>query len=80
LDEPTAELDPETEGSLLPALRRLCEGRTSLLIAHRLTSVRDVERIVVLRDGKVEESGRPADLVATGGRYARLVAAFESAP
>ena len=78
LDEPTAELDPETEDLLLPALRRLCEGRTTLLIAHRLTSVRHADRIVVLRDGRIEESGRPADLLATGGVYAQLVAAFES--
>jgi ATP-binding cassette, subfamily C, bacterial CydD len=78
LDEPTAELDPETEERLLPALRALRRGRTTLLIAHRLTSVRDADRIVVLRDGRVEEEGRPAELLAAGGRYARLVAALET--
>jgi len=77
LDEPTAELDPESEDQLLPALRRLREGRTTLLIAHRLASVRDAHRIVVLRDGRVEEEGSPGALLASGGRYARLVAAFE---
>ena len=57
LDEPTAELDPETEDQLLPALRRLRQGRTTLLIAHRLTSVRDADRIVVLRNGPRRGSG-----------------------
>jgi ATP-binding cassette, subfamily C, bacterial CydD len=78
LDEPTAELDPETEDQLLPALRRLRGGRTTLLIAHRLASVADADRIVVLRDGRVEEQGSPAELLATGGPYARLLAAFEA--
>ena len=78
LDEPTAELDPETEDQLLPALRRLRQGRTTLLIAHRLASVRDADRIVVLRNGRVEEAGPPAELLARGGRYARLIAAFEA--
>ncbi len=78
LDEPTAELDPETEEQLLPALRRLREGRTTLLIAHRLQSVKDADRIVVLREGRVEEQGSPAELRRHGGGYARLVAAFEA--
>ena len=78
LDEPTAELDPETEEQLLPALRRLREGRTTLLIAHRLQSVVDADRIVVLREGRVEEQGSPEALLREGGRYARLVAVFEA--
>jgi ATP-binding cassette subfamily C protein CydD len=79
LDEPTAELDPETEDQLLPALRRLRRGRTTLLIAHRLASVADADRIVVLRAGRVEEEGAPDELLARGGSYARLLAAFEAA-
>ncbi|HEY6553662.1 MAG TPA: thiol reductant ABC exporter subunit CydD [Vicinamibacteria bacterium] len=79
LDEPTAEMDPETEEQLLPALRRLREGRTTLLIAHRLPGVADADRIVVLREGRVEEQGSPAVLLREGGRYARLVEAFGTA-
>jgi ATP-binding cassette subfamily B protein/subfamily B ATP-binding cassette protein MsbA len=72
LDEPTSALDAETEGLLMAALRRLAAGRTTLLIAHRLSTVRWADRIVVLHDGRVAEEGAHDELLAKGGRYAKL--------
>jgi len=72
LDEPTSALDAETEAALLETLRRLMRGRTTLIIAHRLSTVRDADRIVVLHDGSIVESGTQADLLARGQAYARL--------
>ncbi len=72
LDEPTSALDPQTEQSLLEGLERLMEGRTTFLIAHRLSTVRRADRIVVLQAGGIVESGTPAELEARGGIYARL--------
>lgn len=73
LDEPTASLDAETEALLVAGLRTLREGRTIFIIAHRLSTVRDADSIVVVRDGRVVEQGRYADLVARQGWFARLV-------
>jgi ATP-binding cassette subfamily B protein/subfamily B ATP-binding cassette protein MsbA len=72
LDEPTSALDAETEGVVLAGLRRLAHGRTVLLIAHRLSTARAADRIVVLNQGRVEEEGTHADLLARQGLYARL--------
>jgi ATP-binding cassette subfamily B protein/subfamily B ATP-binding cassette protein MsbA len=72
LDEPTSALDAETEALLLDALERLMRGRTTLIIAHRLTTVRQADRIVVVSDGRLVEQGRHADLLALGGVYATL--------
>jgi ATP-binding cassette subfamily B protein len=72
LDEPSSGLDAEAEHQVHAALRRHRLGRTSLLISHRLSALRDADQIVVLRDGVVVERGRHAELIDRGGDYARL--------
>ncbi|MEU4236450.1 ABC transporter ATP-binding protein [Actinoplanes sp. NPDC026619] len=72
LDEATAHLDSESEAAVQRALTAALEGRTALVIAHRLSTVRDADLILVLDDGRVVERGRHDDLVAAGGLYAEL--------
>jgi ATP-binding cassette subfamily B protein len=72
LDEPTSALDIETEALLFEALERLIEGRTVFVIAHRLSTVRRADRIVVLDGGAVVECGTHEALLAAGGLYDRL--------
>jgi ATP-binding cassette, subfamily B, bacterial len=72
-DEPTSALDAESESVIQDALRTLLKGRTALIVAHRLSTVADADRIVVLRDGKIAEMGTHAELVERGGPYARMV-------
>ncbi len=74
LDEATSALDNETERAVQDALDRLAEGRTTIAIAHRLSTVRDAEQIVVLDAGRVVERGTHPELVAAGGPYGRLAA------
>ena len=73
LDEATSSLDTETERQVQDALDRLAEGRTTIAIAHRLSTVYDADQIVVLDGGRVVELGTHDELVAAGGRYAALV-------
>jgi ATP-binding cassette, subfamily B, bacterial len=72
LDEPTSALDAETEQLLLEALARLTKGRTTFIIAHRLSTVRHADRIIVLEDGRIVESGTHAQLLKEGRVYARF--------
>nr|WP_175542540.1 ABC transporter ATP-binding protein [Actinopolymorpha cephalotaxi] len=72
LDEPTANLDVRAETELFDRFLALTRDTTTILVTHRLASVRHVDRIVVLSDGKVAEDGDPDTLLAAGGRYARM--------
>ena len=74
LDEATSALDNESEALVQAALQRLTRGRTTLVVAHRLSTVVDADRIVVLREGQVEAIGSHAELLAQGGWYARMFA------
>jgi ATP-binding cassette, subfamily B, bacterial len=77
LDEATSALDTQTERAVQEALDRLAEGRTTIAIAHRLSTVRDADRIVVLDGGRVVEAGTHEELLLLGGRYAALVSRDE---
>jgi ATP-binding cassette subfamily B protein len=72
LDEATSALDTETERAIQQALAELSKGRTTLVIAHRLATIRDADRIVVVDDAGIVEQGAHKELVASGGAYRRL--------
>lgn len=73
LDEATSALDSESEEAIRKALEQLMQGRTVITIAHRLSTVRNFDRIVVLEDGQVVEDGAPGSLIRRDGRYRRLI-------
>jgi ATP-binding cassette subfamily B protein len=80
LDEATSSLDTETERQVQEALDRLAEGRTTIAIAHRLSTVQDADQIVVLDGGEIVEQGTHEELLDRGGRYAELVGRSPALP
>lgn len=72
LDEPTSSLDAQSEAAVFERLKALAEGKTALLVSHRFSTVRMADRILVLKDGRIEEIGSHDELVARGGTYAKL--------
>jgi ATP-binding cassette, subfamily B, bacterial len=73
MDEPTSALDVESEAQVVASLFALMKGRTTLMVAHRLTTIRRVDKILVVEDGRLTEMGQPDDLLAEQGYYARVV-------
>ena len=73
MDEATSSLDSESEEAIREAVNRLMQGRTVIIIAHRLSTVRNLDRIVVLQEGRVIEDGSPDQLITNGKHYRKLV-------
>jgi ATP-binding cassette subfamily B protein/subfamily B ATP-binding cassette protein MsbA len=73
MDEPTSALDVESEAQVVASLFALMRGRTTLMVAHRLTTIRRVDKILVVNNGRLTEMGAPEDLLAEQGYYARVV-------
>jgi ATP-binding cassette subfamily B protein len=74
LDEPTSALDPATEAAIMETIKELMRGRTTLIATHRLATIHDVDRIVVVERGRIVEQGSGPELLARGGVYAKLFA------
>ena len=72
LDEPTSALDPTTEAAIMETIKKLMQGRTTLIVTHRLATIHNVDRIVVLERGRIVEQGRGPELVQRRGVYAKL--------
>ena len=79
LDEATAFADPENEHLIQKALKELMKGKTVLMIAHRLTSIRDVDQILVIHEGRVAEQGTHAELLARNGSYLKMWNEYQKA-
>ncbi|MDP3750217.1 MAG: ABC transporter ATP-binding protein, partial [Phenylobacterium sp.] len=77
LEEATYSLDEETERQVQTAMEELMVGRTTIVIAHRLPTIRGADRILVFDQGRIVEDGRHAELIGKGGAYARLHAVTE---
>jgi len=73
MDEPTSALDVESEAQVVASVFALMRGRTTLMVAHRLTTIRRVDKILVVEHGRLTEMGAPDDLLAEQGYYARAV-------
>ncbi len=82
LDEPTSALDPSTEKAIMETIAHLMEGRTTLIITHRLSTVHHLGRVVLLENGRIAEQGTGPELLAAGGSYAKLyqAASHEAKP
>jgi ABC-type multidrug transport system fused ATPase/permease subunit len=80
LDEPTSALDAETERLFIQAVTRLMQGRTTLIIAHRLSTVQKADNIIVFKDGRIAEEGTHWDLLARDGLYAHLCRIHSAPP
>ncbi|MFB6099535.1 MAG: ABC transporter ATP-binding protein, partial [Salinibacter sp.] len=80
LDEATSSLDSASEALVQEALGRLVEGRTTFVIAHRLSTVQDADRLVVLDDGRIVQRGTHVELMQEGGLYRRLASYQFRAP
>ncbi len=72
LDEPTSALDADSEQKVVASIFELMRGRTSLMVAHRLSTIRRVNKVIVLENGRLTECGRPEDLLTRGGYFARV--------
>lgn len=79
LDEATANIDADNESAIRQAMTELCRDKTAIVIAHRLKTVMDAHKVVVIEDGRVIEVGAPAELLAANGAFARMASAAGAA-
>ena len=79
LDEASAFVDPECEAQVQRAFQEMAKGRTVIMIAHRLSTVRNADRIYVLQDGRAAEQGKHDELLEKGGLYADMWAEYQKA-
>ncbi|MDR1438972.1 MAG: ABC transporter ATP-binding protein, partial [Clostridiales bacterium] len=75
LDEATASIDADNESQIQAALSNLCSGKTTIVIAHRLNTIRSADRILLLENGRIAEAGGHGELVAKGGLYCDMLRA-----